>query len=217
MSKPKSIRFYNKANRDLHCEERYRQLCADARLVLMHLILCPETTPLPGLVRIRRSTLIEDLPMTPRRFAAAWSQLEALAYVKADWDAGLVWIVDGLEHNPPENPNTVRGWSKHLPLLPHCALRIEAQQQILVSLSRRGEGFAESAREVLESGGMVSGGFGEPGAGSGSGSGTGTGTGGGETRASHTEESAPDPTTAAVPHSPLTLGTYQASEDGHRS
>ncbi len=158
MSRPK---LYNRVNRDLMCEERYRQLSADARLVLLHLLCCPEVTAIPGLLRIRRSTLLEDVPMAPRRFGVAWGQLEAHAFVRADWTSGLVWVVDGYDHNTPDNPNVVLGWSKYLALLPRCSLLSEATSHLQVLVSARGGAFVESSKEILESGGMVSGGLAE--------------------------------------------------------
>lgn len=93
---------------------------------------------------------MEDLPMTPRRFAVAWSQLEAAGYTRADWDAGLVHVVDGLEHGQPINGDVVRGWSKPLALLPKCALLTGALTHLRDSMLARGDDWAKASREVFD-------------------------------------------------------------------
>src|SRR4029450_13285365 len=54
----------------------------------------------------------------------SWLEIETLGMAEADWSHGVIWMPQGIRHNPPENPNVIRGWSKQV--LPECPLMVEA-------------------------------------------------------------------------------------------
>jgi hypothetical protein len=63
---------------------------------------------------------------------------------KADWDAGLIWLPKGIDHNPPDNPNVVKSWRHYWDDVPECPLKLEAYQTLRERVAERGEGFANA-------------------------------------------------------------------------
>ena len=99
---------------------------------------------------MRRSTLLEDSRMTSEAFDAAWAEVEAHRYARADWARGLVWILDGLTHNPPANADAILGWRTNWLALPECGLRDEAEAFLRVEVSRLATGWLKGgAKEAL--------------------------------------------------------------------
>lgn len=87
-----------------------------------------------------------------------WNEIERLEMAAADWTHGMIWMPRGLEHNPPQNPNIVRGWAK-VPL-PQCPLMTRALRALRAGLAAKyeepfveafdesfGESFPESITE----------------------------------------------------------------------
>ena len=108
------------------------------------------STSLPGLLRMRRSTLLEDSRMTSEAFDAAWAEVEAHRYARADWARGMIWILDGLTHNPPANADAILGWRTNWLALPECGLRDEAEAFLRAEVSRLATGWPKGgAKEAL--------------------------------------------------------------------
>ena len=135
MSRPKT-RPYLRLDRAFRCEARWDLLSTDGQRLAWMILTDSTSTSLPGLLRMRRSTLLEDSRMTSEAFDAAWAEVEAHRYARADWARGLVWILDGLTHNPPANADAILGWRTNWLALPECGLRDEAEAYLRAEVSR---------------------------------------------------------------------------------
>jgi len=129
-------------------DRRFRQLskippCGQG--LWLYLLTGPETGPLPGLIRAGRAGLAEGAgDWSTAAFDAAFAELEQRGMAFADWNARLVWLPRGLEHNPPDNPNIVTRWGIDFDLVPECALRWRWLEALQEHCQARGENFAEA-------------------------------------------------------------------------
>lgn len=124
-------------------------LSPDAQRVGLYLITGPCTTRVPGLVKIGRAALAEELGLTDEATKAALQQLEDLGQIRADWKARLVWRPEAILLHPPSNPNMVLGWCWEWSQLPRCALLEEAREAFGRVLAMRGPDYVEAFDRVL--------------------------------------------------------------------
>lgn len=124
-------------------------LSPDAQRVGLYLITGPCTTRVPGLVKIGRAALAEELGLTDEAARAALGELEDIGQIRADWKARLVWRPEAILLHPPSNPNMVLGWCWEWSQLPRCALLEEAREAFSRVLAMRGPDYVEAFERVL--------------------------------------------------------------------
>lgn len=139
----------------------------NAQTLLMWLFVGKQTGQVPGLFEIGErafaemlgwplhggEALLEQLPIgLPRGFREAFQEVSAQGWVKADWNARLVYVPSGIKTPPPANPNVVKGWRKAWRALPECSLKDEAEQDFRPFLKRLGEPYLEAFECVLRNG-----------------------------------------------------------------
>ncbi len=120
--------------------------------LLFRLMTGPETIIIPGVIVTTRAGLAEKLGWDAKGFGKAFAELSREGWAKADWDAGLVWIPNGIKHNSPANPNVVKGWAKEWPEIPECPLKGEILQALREHIEGLGEGFAKAFAERFPDG-----------------------------------------------------------------
>ena len=120
--------------------------------LLFRLMTGPETIIIPGVIVTTRAGLAEKLGWDAKGFGKAFAELYREGWAKADWDAGLVWIPNGIKHNSPANPNVVKGWAKEWPEIPECPLKGEILQALREHIEGLGEGFAKAFAERFPDG-----------------------------------------------------------------
>lgn len=99
----------------------------------LYLLTGPHCTIIPGLfVGMGVRTLADRLKWRTREVSHHWSEIESLRMAEADWDAGIIWLPKGFQHNEPANPNVVTGW-RSVPL-PQCDLVRRALSALRLSL-----------------------------------------------------------------------------------
>ena len=107
--------------------------CAAAQLIWSHLLIGPHTTPVPGLVLVRRSTLLEETQLHPRMFNAGWKELVDDGRVEADWDVGVVVLTNALRqqvHRPGSTSSVVQIGLYTSVSVPRCALTDSYRERI---------------------------------------------------------------------------------------
>lgn len=124
-------------------------LSPDAQRVGLYLITGPCTTRVPGLLKIGRAALAEELGLTDEAARAALGELEDIGQIRADWKARLVWRPEAILLHPPSNPNMVLGWCWEWSQLPRCALLEEAREAFARVLAMRGADYVEAFERVL--------------------------------------------------------------------
>jgi hypothetical protein len=128
-------------------DERFRQLSDGAKLLWVHLITGPHTTALPGISEAGRAQLAEAVRWPLKAFDRRFDEIAAQGMAKADWTARVLWLPKAVYHNPPDNPNIVRGWVKQLAVIPECSLKREAIERIRQFLEPFRESFLKAFAE----------------------------------------------------------------------
>lgn len=145
----------------------FRRLSApqpNARDLWIYLLTGPHTTPIPGLFTATRAGLAESLKWDTKGFLDVLAELlpegetehsskppgsDAKRFFEADWDAGVVWIENAIEHNEPQSPNVLKGWKKHFDLIPECNLKEKAFQRLKVFAEDKSDSFAKAFAEAF--------------------------------------------------------------------
>lgn len=127
----------------------------------VYLLAGPATGIIPGAYRAREGGLADELGWSLDAFRDAFREVngdairDGLSYgaekplAKADWEAGMVWVPNGIKHNPPTAPNTIRSWREAWDELPECDLKLEAYRGLKAFVDGMGEGFRHAFAKVI--------------------------------------------------------------------
>jgi len=123
-------RMYNKVDRCLIRDPRFRSLSKEARDLWLYFLIAPDSKPCPGLIPVSIHTIIGDLQLSPFdeylvKIQDAIKELEERNWIKFDQNANLFLLRNALKHNPPESLNVIKNWEKHFREMPKCDLRDE--------------------------------------------------------------------------------------------
>lgn len=136
-------------------DSRFRSLSSaqpNAQTLWIRLLTGPENSSIPGAIRIRKSSLAEELGWTSKGLGERFSELFQEGMAKADWEAGLVWIPKAIYHNPPANGNVVKSWREPWREIPECALKSEVYQDLSKYSEGAPEWFAKAFGELFRNG-----------------------------------------------------------------
>lgn len=130
--------FYSPIDRRINADRWFRERTHLAQLLWFRLLTGTHVTPVAGLWPVTEAGLARAFGFTTAAFRRIFSELsvgedgEPNGRVYADWDAGVIWFPRAIHipANQPKNENTLRGWMKHIELVPECALRDEALTEI---------------------------------------------------------------------------------------
>lgn len=143
---------YRKIDVRIWSDAKIRQLSSpqpNAQSLWIYLLTNPDTTSLPGLFRAGEAGLAEALGWPLEGFREGFRELSSGGLAKADWKARLVFLPNVIRHNPPENPNVIKGWKTPWDELPECDLKVEAYQLFKEFLEGFAKGFQEAFRGAL--------------------------------------------------------------------
>lgn len=158
----------------IHNDARFRQLSKpqpNAQSLFMRLLTDPQSCAAPGLIVTTRAGLAEKLGWKLKDFNRVFDELatksdeHTFPMAMADWEAGLVFLPNGVEYQPPASPNAVKAWVASLRQAPECDLRAFAIRRLYDFLHAYSEAFREPFLEDFGEG------LREPGAGAGAGAG----------------------------------------------
>jgi len=110
----------------------------------IYLLTGPHTGPIPGIFRIGRAAMAEELNWDLEAFDEAFREASRQGMVKADWKAKVVWIPNAVACNRPESPNVVTSWGGEWELIPECALKRDAFDHMKSTIHALGEAFAKA-------------------------------------------------------------------------
>jgi hypothetical protein len=110
--------------------ETIRDASDAARVLFFYLLSGPETTLLTGLVPVNVGTIANRLRWPDVKVREAFAELDADGAVAFDDGAGVAWLPNAIEHNPPMNPNVVRSWERAWDEVPKCPLKVTAYQSL---------------------------------------------------------------------------------------
>jgi hypothetical protein len=141
---------YSKVTRRMWNDERFRALSAarpNAQTLWLRLLCGPELGVIPGLFAAREAGLADALGWTLAAFRRCWKEIEAQGMATADWRAGIVWVHNAADHNPPSSPNVVKGWREALVELPECDVKRQAVSSLTEWLKACGKAWLDPFTE----------------------------------------------------------------------
>jgi hypothetical protein len=116
----------------------------DMRLVAIYLMTCKHRA-MEGLYRLPKAYGPADMGWRPARFQRAFHALVKDGFIRYDEDAQVVWLVNAMRWQAPQNPNQVKAAVKALQELPATAL-LNDFLTVAVTVSER---FAEALRQAF--------------------------------------------------------------------
>lgn len=133
-------------------DDRFRRLTAlrpSGQALWIHLITGPHNRGVPGLFRLSKTNLVEELGWTLKEVERCFAEIETLGMAFADWSARVVWLPRGPRHDRPGNPNVVAGWWRQLSPLPECDLLKRALQSLREYCGTEGVGWVQAFDKAL--------------------------------------------------------------------
>lgn len=141
---------YSKVFRRMWTGKSFKELTTkpSGQLLWLYLLTGPDCTVIPGLLPgMGIGTLADRLKWPYGSVKKCWGEIERAEMAAADWDAGLVWVPNGIVYNPPANPNVVTSWRSVV--LPSSPLVARALAELRLSLESRGaKGFVAAFDEI---------------------------------------------------------------------
>ena len=144
MSKPGR---YSKVYRRIWVDEKVRKLSQPKPcgvVLFLRLLTGPELTNVPGLFPAWEGGLANALGWTLEAFREAFREVSLQGMAEADWEAGIVWVPNAIQHNEPESPNVVAAWGSTLPELPDSPLKDKAFAVFEAWAKAKGKAWAEA-------------------------------------------------------------------------
>lgn len=126
MARPNKGPRYRRISSRLWADQKFRALSrpqANAQSLWIFFLSGPMLTGLPGIFGAGEAAMAEELGWSVKDFGKAFKELKGAGMAAADWDARLVWLPNGLRHDPPANLNVVAGWMERWGDLPECGLK----------------------------------------------------------------------------------------------
>lgn len=125
--------YYRRIDVRVHGDRRYRALSRPepcGQHLWLYLLTGPHTAHgLPGLYNVTSSDLAQRLGWAHDAFIEVWQEIEGsgtddqLPLAIASWDDAVVFVPNVVRYNTPKNSNIVKGWVKHVDLVPECDLK----------------------------------------------------------------------------------------------
>ena len=140
---------YSRINCRVWNDERVRKLGPLAKRVWLRLLAPIERGRIPGLFQAWPDGIRLTVGLTVGEFDTSWLEVVSTMGAKHDPEAGLIYLPNALKHDPPRNPNQVKGWLSGLRELPECSLKAEAIRDIKQFLESLGPSFAKPLAELV--------------------------------------------------------------------
>jgi len=166
MPRKRDEKPYSKVVREMWGDKRFCALSAlppSGQSLWLYLLTGPHCTVIPGLLPgMGLGTLADRLKWPYKAIEKHWGEIADAEMAAADWAAGVIWLPNGIIHNPPANPNVVVAW-RAVPL-PQCALVVRALGELRARLSLKehaawleafDDGFRRGFPEVFADGARV--------------------------------------------------------------
>jgi hypothetical protein len=151
------VSTYRKVETGTWNDESFRALTPAAKMLWLYLLSGPRTIAIPGVVVAREAVVADDLECTVRALRKAFSELEQLGMVVADWKSGLILLPNALmihgkvrRANAPANANVFKSWGKHWSAVPRCDLKTDLYQSIEVLAHALGNAFVSAFHEGFQ-------------------------------------------------------------------
>lgn len=148
------MKSYAVIRTSIHADWKYLNLKPNEKLVFLTLLTHTHTTAV-GTIQTNAHMLAALTGLTQRATQQALKALGKNQMVyQVNGAAQVIWIPNYLKHNPPENPNQIKGWAKVLPYIPQCPLKFQILKACYDLASQKGrefkDAFPESSKKEME-------------------------------------------------------------------
>jgi hypothetical protein len=146
---------YRKIDVRIWGDAKFRELSPlqpSGQALWLYLLTNPETTMVPGAMRLGEAGIAEALGWHLEAFREAFREASTKGLVEADWGARFVWVRNAVKYNPPASPNVIKGLVAHWDELPECELKNKALQDFSRHISTMSKAFREAFREAFPKG-----------------------------------------------------------------
>lgn len=129
---------YRKVSIQIWNDEKFRGFTSEQKLLFIFLLTHPHMTSVGGM-RASKAGLGAELGWNPQTLSKGFAGPEKHGMVWFDEEASCLILPNFIKHNPPENPNVVKGWAGALDLIPQCPIK----SQLFHVLKGYTEGYTE--------------------------------------------------------------------------
>lgn len=112
---------YRKVSVRIWNDKRFMSLSDDGQLLFLFMLTHPAMTSV-GAMRHTLAGLAAEKRWSSERMKKAFKELPE-CMVRYDGQSCCIWLPNFLRHNPPANPNVVKGWGKALQVIPESDFR----------------------------------------------------------------------------------------------
>lgn len=153
---PKANTPYRRVFTRIWASASFRHLSApreaNAQFLFLFLLTNIRASSIPGLVDCSPASIAGQLGWSVEGVRSCLDELVDAGMAEYD-EAGLVWLTNAIDHEPPANPSVVASWWKIWNTLPECPLKVRVWDVLHAFLSERGPTwlapFNECRRPVL--------------------------------------------------------------------
>lgn len=142
---------YRKIDVRIWRDHRFMALSApqpNGRDCWLYLLTNAATTNIPGVYHAYEEALARGLGWSLIAFRKVFAEVAAQGLAKADWDAGLVFIPNGIKYDPPASVNVIKSWADTWDELPECGLKTEAHARLASFIATLGPSFRDAFEEA---------------------------------------------------------------------
>jgi hypothetical protein len=107
------------------------------------------TINIPGVVIAKPAEIASYLEWPLDAFRDAMSDVIRYGLAMACPEAGLVWLPNGIKHNPPQSLNVIRGWAKTWGMVPECDLKDEILRDLFAYVDGMSDAFRHAMRDAF--------------------------------------------------------------------
>lgn len=114
----------------------------------IYLLTGPHTIQIPGLFRVGKAAMSENLDWPLEAFEEAFGEVFREGIAKACWKAKVVWVKNAIFYNKPVSSNVVLSWSTEWDLIPECELKLEAYEFLESAMGEFGGHYLDAFRKA---------------------------------------------------------------------
>ena len=128
---------WSSVTRTIWTDQRFLSLSGpgpNAQTMWIYLLTCPFQGPVPGLLPVGVGALSDGLGWSSADVAKCIRELSSAGLLEASERPPLIWLKNAVRHNPPDNPNQIKGWRSVFDEMPECALLDKALKSMRESV-----------------------------------------------------------------------------------
>ena len=143
---------YRKVSCKMYSDAKFKALSKpqpNGQTLWTYLITGPYSTNIPGVVIGGPAAISESLKWPVEAFSKAFGEALREGLAKASFEDCLIYLNNGIKHNPPESPNVVKSWATTWDDIPECDLKLVIYNELKAFVEAYGEAFAKAFAKAI--------------------------------------------------------------------